>query len=285
MSSPSIERCPHNKEHPFIMLSRALVRDKTISPNCRMMLIHILTNIDSWKICIKQLINEFKGWDGWGRDNIYKYLKEAIEAGYIKSENYIDKGLKRVRYFISEEPKFKKLTESAIQEPADTDCKEERYPKGYLKNDKKDDIETPSKCASADTAFFDPQKIEFPDGSRLSKRTLCAIKKYSLESLEKLKRAYEYLCALYEDGKRPKTSYERWLQDCFNKDYAKENTNIFHNTLYAKYIKESLRLGDYEFKIMKTVVKLKNDSISLRLPVDTFSQAINNYITQWKHNE
>jgi len=103
----TIQRCPHDKENPYAQISRALIRDDSISPNCRMVLISLLSNDDkSWVIRPTQLYNQFK--KHIGRDAIYKIINEAIEAGYIMREQYLEGGFLRYKYYLSEEPKFKK---------------------------------------------------------------------------------------------------------------------------------------------------------------------------------
>ena len=81
-----IERCPHDEENPYALISRALLRDQTISPECRWMLLFILLSMDKgWKISAKQLWNHTKGFIG--RDKIWKLIKEAVEAGYIQASH------------------------------------------------------------------------------------------------------------------------------------------------------------------------------------------------------
>jgi len=107
----TILRCPHDKKNPYVMINVELVRDDSISPNCRQMLIELLSNTDGWTINIKQLAEKYKKWIG--RDRVYGLIKEAIDAGYMKKEEFRIKGkrggwLTRVKYYLSETPKFKK---------------------------------------------------------------------------------------------------------------------------------------------------------------------------------
>lgn len=104
--SDTIERCPHDIENPFVMINRQLIRDMSISPGCRWLIIFLLSNKDGWKINIKQIASQ--AGDCVGRDKIYQWINEAIEAGYIKREEFCVNNLKRYRYILSETPKFKK---------------------------------------------------------------------------------------------------------------------------------------------------------------------------------
>lgn len=104
---PTIERCPHDKENPYAQVSRSLIRDNSISPNCRMILIFLLSNdARKWVIRVNQVWHAFDG--HIGRDKTYRLINEAIEAGYMRREEYFHGNLKRCRYYLSEEPKFKK---------------------------------------------------------------------------------------------------------------------------------------------------------------------------------
>lgn len=105
-SENTIQRCPHDKQNPYTMVLNTLIRDNNISPNCRLILIYLLSMKNDWVIRMSQLCKEFK--DHLGKDNIYKIINEAIEAGYMSREQYLKNNLLRYRYYLSEEPKFKK---------------------------------------------------------------------------------------------------------------------------------------------------------------------------------
>lgn len=103
----TIQRCPHDKEHPYAMISRDLIRDKNLSPECRMLLIYLLSHTENWQLNPKQLHDHFG--DHIGVNKIYKLITEAMEAGYILREDIKINNLRRsCKYFVSETPKFKK---------------------------------------------------------------------------------------------------------------------------------------------------------------------------------
>lgn len=102
----SIRRAPRDKEHPYLMVSKALIRDASISPQCSWLLINLLCNVDHWEINIRQVVNQMKG--RLGRDKIYQLFEEAIQAGYINKIEYLENGLLRIKYEVDEIPKFKK---------------------------------------------------------------------------------------------------------------------------------------------------------------------------------
>lgn len=131
-SNSTIQRCPHDAENPYAQISRALIRDQSISPNCRWLIIYLLSNKDGWKISTAQVAKHVK--EFLGRDNVWKIFDEAIEAGYILREENKNGNLKNgYRYYVSESPKFKKCfrrTESQCTEAQGTENTEhkEEYP-------------------------------------------------------------------------------------------------------------------------------------------------------------
>lgn len=102
-----IQRCPHDKENPYAQISRNLIRDKNISPECCMILIYLLSHTENWQLSPKQLYSHFG--EHMGINKIYKLIGEAIAAGYIFREDIkINNLRKKCKYFVSETPKFKK---------------------------------------------------------------------------------------------------------------------------------------------------------------------------------
>jgi len=85
-----------NKENPYVIISHQLIIDARISPECRWLLMYIISTKDSWKINLKQLCNHCK--EFMGRDRIYKIVKEAMEFGYLTKK----KSFGKIEYFLSE---------------------------------------------------------------------------------------------------------------------------------------------------------------------------------------
>ena len=106
MSSPTIQRCPHDRQNPYLQVNRELARDNSISFECRGLLLYLLSHKDGWVISIAQIAQHVTGIHG--RDKIRSIFKEAMDAGYIYQEHYIEDGLKRFRYFVLEFPILKK---------------------------------------------------------------------------------------------------------------------------------------------------------------------------------
>ncbi len=103
----TIEKCPYDPEHPYTMIRNDLIRDNSISPDCRMMLIMLLSNVKNWRINIKGIQTQIG--NHWGKEKILKLVKEAIEAGYMIRYTITDKNLIRYKYRVSETTKFKNI--------------------------------------------------------------------------------------------------------------------------------------------------------------------------------
>lgn len=103
----TIQRCPHDGENPFAQISRELIRDETISPECRWLLIYLLSMKDGWELKVDQIYAHVKKFIGIKK--IYKIIEEAMEAGYIQRDYNYEGNLRRgCIYYVSETPKFKK---------------------------------------------------------------------------------------------------------------------------------------------------------------------------------
>jgi hypothetical protein len=101
----TFQRSPHDKQNPYTMISRNLIRDESISPECRWFLIYLLSNAEGWVIRVPQIINHLKGRRNFGTKRIYKIVNEAIQAGYIQREFIYEKNLRRgCKYLVYENP-------------------------------------------------------------------------------------------------------------------------------------------------------------------------------------
>lgn len=182
----TIQRCPHDGENPYAQISRDLIRDASISPECRWMLIYLLSMKDGWTISISQIVNHLKGMVG--RDKVYDMVNEAIEAGYIKKE-IIKKGNlnQGCKYFVSERAKFKKcfrhseIQEVGAQGAEKADIKNKHILKKENKEKKQQQAPKGAKgVCDAAVAFF--KCIEEIDLSEKEKR---ALMKYPEEEVKK----------------------------------------------------------------------------------------------------
>lgn len=120
MNEPTIQRCPHDSPNPYAQINRFLIRDESLHPCVRWLLIYMLSMKDGWVIKPAQIREHCKKHFGCGRDKIYDWINEACEAGYMFREEWLEKGKKRYKYYVSETPKFKKSL--LFPEPQDTEA-------------------------------------------------------------------------------------------------------------------------------------------------------------------
>lgn len=103
----SIERCPHDAEHPYAQILNEILRHKTLSVEAIWLLSYLLSHSRTWKIKIPQIVKHVKG--RIGRDRVYSVINELIEFGYMQrvpiKKGNLHQGFK---YFVSEKAKFKK---------------------------------------------------------------------------------------------------------------------------------------------------------------------------------
>lgn len=151
----SIQRCEHDEENPYLQISRDFIRDNTLSTNLRWFITFCLSFDKSWKISIPVFMKQQK----ISKDKMYRIIDQGIEKGYIKREDYIIKGLKKPKYFISEHPKFKKSLpcpekqDPEKQDPEKQDTKKEQDNTSFQsvllkKEQKKEKSDVPSADAS-----------------------------------------------------------------------------------------------------------------------------------------
>lgn len=87
--SVTIQRGKHDKEHPYVMISKKMLRDPGLSAKSKGVLCYLLSLPDTWQAHPKQVAKSM----GMGKDQIYSSLKELIKTGYAtKKEIRKEKG-------------------------------------------------------------------------------------------------------------------------------------------------------------------------------------------------
>lgn len=288
----SIERCSHDKENPYTMVHNNLIRDESICPNTRWLIIYLLSNKDGWKISVQQVINHLKL--HMGKAKVYELFDKAIEAGYMKKEDIFNtrkeggKIKSGVKYIISESPKFKKFNRlPEIRDAGDRDAG-----KSDTKNDQrtdndyvllKNDIVSPQPSpflaeAQQDIVSFNPKTYKLKNGESLTDRMQGACFKYMKDpiSYPKLLRNLQY----YEEYTGIISHHEKFLQNCLNEDYGNKQHIEAQNDLLARLFKEENKLSKME--ILKSVVRIKkgDDLISVKksLPMETFAANLQSFL-------
>lgn len=118
----TIRRGKHDKEHPYIIISKKIFRDKSLSLDARGLLGYLLSLKDDWVTHPRQVAEEV----GVGKTKIYSLLNELIAAGYATKENHVcaKRRFTGVTYYFYEE-KLEKPQEikkqSTVSAKPDTD--------------------------------------------------------------------------------------------------------------------------------------------------------------------
>lgn len=110
LNNYSIERCPHDGDNPYVIANRDIIRNPNLSPSSRWLLIYMLTFDRSWKFSKSYIMKN----QNIKKDALNTMFKELIIEGHIKEEKYKIKGLVRVKYLVSELPKFKNISTKAV---------------------------------------------------------------------------------------------------------------------------------------------------------------------------
>ena len=158
----TIERCPKDEENPYSQINNALIRDASISPECRWLIIYLLSNKPGWKISIPQVIKHLS--PHTGRDKVYLIVDEAIEAGYMQRVAITKGNLRNgVSYHLSERAKFKKsFRHPGFQDTGVQDAENTDYKKTIDKNEHKERKEVAHPADGLDILFFQKMKAVNP---------------------------------------------------------------------------------------------------------------------------
>lgn len=114
MNEPTFQRHTHDKKNPYVMISREMAQDKSISPKARGVLLYLLSLPDDWKIYHSQLCNGL----GVGEDYVNSAMEELLNNGYAERTREKVKGLfQPYQYKIYE---FKKCLPDRENRPGST---------------------------------------------------------------------------------------------------------------------------------------------------------------------
>ena len=193
-----IRRRQHNKENPYVIIDKSFLRNENISPKTKWFISYLLSFPNDWEFSLPLIRKEQK----LGRDLTYSMVNEAIEAGYMEREEYLENGLKRYEYFVSEFPILKKSL-PCTPKPLTV----EPYPTKY----RNIQIE---KVNQKDNENFESTKKENATASP-SLQNLSSKKKNTFEEVDK--NLAELLCQKIKAiNPKQKVNLDRWALD-FNK--------------------------------------------------------------------
>lgn len=108
MSDSTIQRSPHDKKNPYLMVARSLFQDHTVSLEARGLMGYLLTLPDDWKIFHKHLQVTL----GISKEKLRKIMNELLEKGYASRTRERKGGrLQAYKYEICE---FKKCSPERV---------------------------------------------------------------------------------------------------------------------------------------------------------------------------
>lgn len=100
---PTFQRCLHDRKNPYVMISREMAQDKSISPKAKGVLLYLFSLPSDWKIYHSQLREGL----GVGEEYINSAMDELLKAGYAeRSRERINGMYQPYKYKIREFKKF-----------------------------------------------------------------------------------------------------------------------------------------------------------------------------------
>jgi hypothetical protein len=102
-SQPTFIRSKHDKQNPYVMISRDMLHDKSISPKAKGVLCYLLSLPNDWQVYHKQLMQALD----IGEEYLNSAIDELIKTGYAKRSRQRVNGLfQPYTYEISENKIF-----------------------------------------------------------------------------------------------------------------------------------------------------------------------------------
>lgn len=160
-SEITFERCPHDKQNPYVMISREMLQDPTISPKAKGLLAYLLSLPKDWKIYHSQLQKALNV----GEDYINSAMEELIDNGYAERTREKIKGMfQAYKYKIRE---FKKClpngeNQAGSSGPENPVIQNKHNPSDYTK-----ETTTKEKPAAVAVSFNCLEKLEIPTDDKI----------------------------------------------------------------------------------------------------------------------
>lgn len=145
----TFERCPHDRENPYVMINRDLTRNVNLSFQARGFILYLLAHADGWKINRKFIMKS----QNIGKDKLKSIVDELVKEGFMKMESErLQNGTFSIKYLVSEFPRFKEMSTIAglpipVEPPRESrPIKKEQEEKN---NKKKDPLPVTDGCFSS----------------------------------------------------------------------------------------------------------------------------------------
>jgi hypothetical protein len=131
-------------------------------------------------------------------------------------------------------------------------------------------------CDQDRDIVFNPKTYRLLDGNLLSIRMQRALAKYSDKAL--VLDNIKYYENHAKNSKTPILFHEKFLQYCLSENHAMKEVYRSQNQLFAKLILTEKKV--YGMIVLKTVVKFKDESISLKLPPEQFKKTLEHILNR-----
>ena len=96
-----IIRAIHDKDHPYTVISNALVNDQSLSLNALAVMTYLISKPNDWRVRADDIQRRFQ----ISRGKVYNILDELMERGYLSREIIRQGGrVKECRYTVMEHP-------------------------------------------------------------------------------------------------------------------------------------------------------------------------------------
>lgn len=171
------QRCPHDAEHPYSMISNEMIRDRSISPKAKGVLLYLLHLPKGWKIYHTQLLYALN----IGKDYLKSAIDELMKEGYIKRTRKEGGVYQPYIYFISE---LKKFLPERVFRSGKSEAENPPLLNTNITNDlsRKEDINKSSSSSSSSLKVSEKTKSD-PDDDDLKKTSPSEEKKHQSESI------------------------------------------------------------------------------------------------------
>ena len=129
---------------------------------------------------------------------------------------------------------------------------------------------------------YDWDTFRLEDGKPLSKRMVCALKKYKPWEIGQVMANIEHYRRRIKNHYKPKEgNHERFLQTCISRNYAGEDVLREANALYAQWYIQENKILMNDYKLFKTLIYIRQKNgefqkLNFSLSEDDFSRGLNN---------
>lgn len=174
---------------------------------------------------------------------MYRIIDEALESGYLKRESYIVNNLKKWKYFISEEPKFKKSfrcpenQDPGSQDPEIQDATNNRYTKKQKTKEQKEERERESAAPPTPTPPFKFKRVKIDSQKYENLKKEFGESKIK-EMIDRLDEYADINPTRFKQYACHGTVIRKWIRDDVSKAKTTAQTIVPNNMDWAQKLRE-----------------------------------------------